>query len=318
LRRVVTLDRGDFGTRLDRVLLRHLRDVPGISRNKIQKLIDAGAVRVNGEPAPRISWRIAAGDALTIDLPERPLRQRPRPEALPVDVLYEDDDLLIVNKPAGQVSHPAFRNTSGTLLNALLAYAGGEWTPTLVNRLDKQTSGLVLIAKSTAIQATLQRAMSRNEVEKDYLAIVHGKPSPARGTIDLALDRDPWDRRRVMVRDRGGQHSITRYERLETSRDGQFSIVRCRLITGRTHQIRVHLAAKGWPILGDATYGKKGPSPIARQALHAWRLAFTHPRTREEVRIEAPIPPDFFSLTSLNSLCSLLEAGHPADDGAER
>lgn len=277
-------------------MLRHLRDVPDLSRNKIQKLIDAGAVRVNDEPAPRAARRLATGDALTIDLPEARPRQRPDAEPLPLVVVYEDDDFLVVNKPAGQVSHPAFRNTSGTLLNGLLAYADGNWTPALVNRLDKNTSGLVLVAKSAAMQATLQRAMNRNDVEKDYLAVVHGKPSPARGTIDLALDRDPWDRRRVMVRDRGGQPSVTKYERLATSRAGQFSVVRCRLITGRTHQIRVHLAAKGWPILGDQTYGKKGPAPIARQALHAWRIAFTHPRTSEQVCVEAPIPEDISSV----------------------
>jgi 23S rRNA pseudouridine1911/1915/1917 synthase len=291
LKRTIHLDRGDVGTRIDRVLLRHLRDVPGISRNKIQKLIDAGAVHVNDETARRVAWRIAAGDEVTIDLPETRPRQRPKAEPLPVHVLYEDDDLLIVDKPAGQVSHPSFKNTSGTLLNALLSYAAGEWTPALVNRLDKDTSGLVLVAKSAAMQAALQRAMNRNDVDKEYLAVVSGKPSPAKGTIDLALDRDPWDRRRVMVRDRGGQPSVTRYERLAVSREGRFSIVRCRLITGRTHQIRVHLAAKGWPILGDATYGTKDPR-IARQALHAWRLTFTHPRTRTRVQVEAAMPPD--------------------------
>ena len=273
------------------MLLRHLRDVPGLSRNKIQKLIELGAVRINEKPAPRISWRLAAGDALTIDLPEFRERQRPKAEALPLDVVYEDDDLLVVNKPPGQVAHPAFRNSNGTLLNALLAYANGQWTPSLVNRLDKDTSGLVLIAKSAAIQTALQRAMSRNQVEKEYLAVVRGKPAPAKGTIDLSLDRDPWDRRRVMVRDRGGQPSVTRYERLETLADGTLSLVRCRLITGRTHQIRVHLAAKGWPILGDQVYGVKD-SRIARQALHAWRLSFAHPTTKARITVTAPIPAD--------------------------
>lgn len=303
LRRTIQLDRGDLGTRVDRVLLRHLKDVPGLSRNKIQKLIDAGAVCINGAPAARVSWRIAAGDALTIDLPEAKPRQRPKAEQLPIEVVYEDEDLLVVNKPAGQVAHPAFKNPSSTLLNALLAYANGNWTPALVSRLDKETSGLVLVAKDRATQAALQRAMNRNDVEKDYLAVVRGKPSPAKGTIDLALDRDPWDRRRVMVRDRGGQQSITRYEKLETSREGQFSIVRCRLITGRTHQIRVHLAAKGWPIVGDATYGTRDPR-IGRQALHAWRLTFTHPRTHRQIRVEAAVPPDLSSLISPRSLSS--------------
>jgi 23S rRNA pseudouridine1911/1915/1917 synthase len=293
--RIIQLDRGDFGTRVDRVLLRHLHDVPGISRNKIQKLIAAGAVRVNDKPAPRVSWRIALGDALTIELPESAKRERPKPEALPLEILFEDDDLLVANKPPGQVAHPAFRNTTGTLLNALLAHAYGAWTPSLVNRLDKETSGLVLVAKNAMTHAALQRAMQQNRIEKDYLAIVRGRPTPARGTIDLALDRDPWDRRRVMVRDRGGQRSVTRYERLETSADRSVSAVRCRLITGRTHQIRVHLAAKGWPIVGDSVYGVKDPR-IGRQALHAWHLAFRHPHTGERVVISAPVPDDIQSL----------------------
>jgi 23S rRNA pseudouridine1911/1915/1917 synthase len=293
--RQIQLDRGDIGTRIDRVLLRHLRDVPGISRNRIQKLIDSGAVRVNDKPAPRISWRIAAGDELTIALPDAPARQRPKAESLPLDVVLEDDDFLVVNKPAGQVAHPAFRNASGTLLNALLAHAGGRWVPALVNRLDKDTSGLVLVAKSSATQTAFQRAMQRNTMTKDYLAIVRGRPTPRKGRIDLALDRDPWDRRRVMVRDRGGQPSITLYERLDTSTDGSLSAVRCRLITGRTHQIRVHLAARGWPILGDAVYGVKD-ARIGRQALHAWRLEFTHPRTGEMISVCAPVPADIAAL----------------------
>lgn len=293
--REISLDRGDIGTRVDRVLLRHLHDVPGISRNRIQKLIAAGAVRVNDEPAPRISWRIAPGDRLTIELPEAAARKRPTAEKLPLEVIFEDDDLLVVNKPPGMVAHPAFRNTSGTLLNALLAHADGRWTPKLVNRLDKETSGLVLVAKRGEVHAALQRAMQQNQIDKDYLAIVAGRPSPGRGTIDLALDRDPWDRRRVQVRDRGGQPSVTRYERLAASKEAGIALVRCRLITGRTHQIRVHLTAKGWPILGDSTYGVKD-SRLSRQALHAWHLAFAHPRSRERIDVTAPIPADMQSL----------------------
>lgn len=309
--REITLDRGDFGTRVDRVLLRHLHDVPGISRNRIQKLIASGAVRVNDEPAPRISWRVASGDRLTIDLPETNARQRPKAEALPLEVLFEDADLLVVNKAAGMVAHPAYRNTSGTLLNALLAHASGRWTPTLVSRLDKETSGLVLVAKRGAVHAALQRAIERDAIEKDYLAIVGGRPTPPKGSIDLALDRDPWDRRRVQVRDRGGQPSITRYERLAVSRPADLSLVRCRLITGRTHQIRVHLAAKGWPILGDSTYGGKDPR-ISRQALHAWRLAFDHPRTGERIDVTAPVPADMRAVIDSDDSLQNASALRPA------
>jgi 23S rRNA pseudouridine1911/1915/1917 synthase len=289
--RSITIDRGDVGTRLDRVLYRHLRDVPGISRNKIQRLIAGGAVFVNDKPAPRVAWRVAAGDRLSVNLPELPPRGGPRAEAMPLDIAFEEDDLLVVNKPAGQVAHPAFKNVSGTLLNALLAHADRRWSPALVNRLDKNTSGLVLVAKRIEIQRRLQRAMERHAIVKEYLAVVAGKPTPRKGVIDLALARDPSDRRRVMVPDRGGQRSVTQYELIASSADGSLSVVWCRLLTGRTHQIRVHLAARGWPIIGDNVYGVRD-ARIARQALHAWRLTLDHPTTGERVMVTADVPED--------------------------
>jgi 23S rRNA pseudouridine1911/1915/1917 synthase len=247
-------------------------------------------VRVNDRSAPRVSWRIAPGDTVSIDLPEFVRRERPRAENLPLVVVFEDADLIAVNKPSGQVAHPAFRNTSGTLVNALLGYAAHRWPPSLVSRLDRDTSGIVLAAKSPRIHAAMQRAMERNRVEKDYLAIVKGCPSPARGTIDLALGRDPSDRRKVIVHERGGAASVTKYQRVAASRDG-LALLRCRLITGRTHQIRVHLAAKGWPIVGDAVYGVTDPR-ITRQALHAWRLAFDHPMSGARIELVAQVPAD--------------------------
>jgi 23S rRNA pseudouridine1911/1915/1917 synthase len=300
--RRITVDRGDAGIRVDRVLLRHLRHEPGVSRTRIQRLIDAGDVLINSQPAPRAAWRIAAGDDLRIRVEGRRERARPAAESIPIEILYEDDDLLIVNKPAGLVSHPTHRNMTGTLLNGILAHAR-DWPsrakPGLLGRLDKQTSGLVLVSKRPAIQAALQRAGAALRIDKEYLAVVWGRPTPQRGTIDLALDRDPWDRRRVTVTDRGGQPAVTKYERLaSTSRDAGpsqlFSLVRCRLITGRTHQIRVHLATKGWPIVGDATYGR--PHAFPRQALHAWRLTFPHPTTGTETVIVAPLPQDIKQL----------------------
>lgn len=299
----IDIDRGDVGIRIDRVLLRHLTHVRGASRNRIQRLIEQGAVRRNGERVTRSSVRVAAGDTVSIALPERKPRSKPQPESLPLEVLHEDADLLIVNKPPGQVSHPAFRNASGTLLNALLAYADGAWTASLVSRLDKGTSGLVLVAKRVDVQASLQRLSQRNGIEKDYLAVVRGKP-PARGTIDLALDRDPWDARRVTVRDRGGVPSVTKFERLSTALAGPrdvYSLVKCRLVTGRTHQIRVHLSSRGWPIVGDPVYGRTrelpgSPALIARQALHAWRIALAHPASGAWLEVFAPIPPELQSL----------------------
>jgi 23S rRNA pseudouridine1911/1915/1917 synthase len=304
--RTISLDRGDDGVRVDRVVLRHLRHEKGVSRNRIQKWIEAGNVLINGSAPPRPAWRVQAGDELRVRVADIPRRARPRAQALDLDILYEDDDVLAVNKPAGLVVHPSFRNTSGTLMNGLLdlarSWPGGS-KPALLGRLDKHTSGIVLVTKRGEIHAALQRAMNARRIDKDYLAIVGGKP-PQRGTIDLALDRDPWDRRRVTVTDRGGQPSVTKYERLSTANG--FSLVRCRLITGRTHQIRVHLAAKHWPIVGDATYGKKAPvtgsneaaAKFPRQALHAWRLAFRQPRTGREIVIESPMPEDMKSLAA--------------------
>lgn len=296
----VAVDRGDVGIRIDRVLLRHLSHIPGVTRNRLQRLIDRGAVLVNDRPVARASTRVGAGDNIRIELPERKPRAAPAAEALPIDVRYEDDWLLVVNKPPGQVSHPAARNPSGTLLNALLAHAARRWTPSLVSRLDKGTSGVVIVAKSKAAHTALQALAHANGIEKDYLAIVAGRP-PARGTIDLALDRDPWDRRKVTVRDRGGVPSVTRFARMRsvaTPEGGHLSLVRCRLVTGRMHQIRVHLAARGWPIVGDATYGVRRAG-LDRQALHASRVAFVHPYTGDELTVSAPPPADMHALLEL-------------------
>jgi 23S rRNA pseudouridine1911/1915/1917 synthase len=307
--RTIELDRGDHGVRIDRVILRHLSKEKAVSRNRIQNWIEGGSVLINGVIPPRAAWRVQAGDQLQVRLAEIPKRERPKPEAISLDILYEDDDLLAVNKPAGIVVHPTIKNTSGTLMNGLLEYAR-DWpkgsTPGLLGRLDKLTSGIVVVTKRSEIHAALQRAMAARRIDKDYLAIVWGKVTPARGTINLALDRDPWDRRRITVTDRGGQPSVTLYQRVATTT--AFSLVRCRLITGRTHQIRVHLSAKGWPIVGDAVYGISpemhrridAPPELAtkfpRQALHSWRIAFRQPKTGRELTIEAPLPADMQGL----------------------
>ncbi len=333
----IAIDRGDVGVRVDRVLLRHLADVPGISRTRIQTWIAEGGVLVNDQPPNRPAWRLAAGDRLSVRVPERTRPGQPQAENLPLDILYEDDDLLAVNKPAGIVVHPSYRNTTGTLLNAVLwhlsastrsatakprrssqsavgpGHAAGE-IPGIIQRLDKLTSGVLLIAKRRAVHAAVQRAMHRNDVTKDYLAVVVGRPSPVRGTIDLALDRDPGDRRRVVVREHGGQPSVTKYERLAVSRDTGLSLLRCRLVTGRTHQIRVHLAARGWPLLGDPTYGPaalpRAADPatqqviagFARQALHAWKVAFEHPTSGARLEVVAPLPEDMTQLLRVTGL----------------
>lgn len=314
--RDVSIDRGDVGTRIDRVLLRHLAHEPGMSRARIQKWIAAGRVLVNGEPAPRVAWRVADGDHVQVDAREIRRRVRPRAEERVVDVLFEDAHLMAVNKPAGMVVHPSYRHANGTLVNALL-HLSARWpsgdAPALLTRLDKMTSGVLLVAKRREVVARLQHEMRAQRIEKDYLAVVQGVPSPPRGTIDFALDRDPWDRRKVTVTDRGGQPAITRYERLavsdpapESSADSDGSttrasvrhaLLKCRLVTGRMHQIRVHLAAKGWPLVGDPVYGLKADKPaFPRQALHAWRVAFPHPVTGERLDVTAPLPDDLRDL----------------------
>lgn len=295
--RTISIDRGDQGVRVDRVILRHLRDEKGISRNRVQKWIDSGHVLINGAAANRPSWRVQAGDDLRV-LPVGLIkRDKPRPETIDLEILYEDDDLLAINKPAGLVVHPSYKHAAGTLMNGVLqrarAWPAGS-APALLGRLDKMTSGIVIVTKRSSIHAAFQRAAAANRIEKDYLAVVYGKP-PLKGTIDLALDRDPWDRRRVTVTDRGGQRSVTKFERVATS--GGYSLVRCRLITGRMHQIRVHLAARKWPIVGDATYGTGSAIAFPRQALHASRVYMRQPRTGRELTIEAPLPEDMQRLT---------------------
>jgi 23S rRNA pseudouridine1911/1915/1917 synthase len=294
--RTVSIDRGDHGMRVDRVILRHLRDEKGVSRNRIQKWIESGDVLINGAAADRPSWRVQAGDDVRVRPSGIVKRERPRAERIALDVLYEDEDLLAVNKPPGLVVHPSYKHAAGTLMNGALELAR-SWpagsAPALLGRLDKMTSGVVIVTKRPEIHAALQRASTARRIDKDYLAIVLGKP-PLRGTIDLALDRDPWDRRRITVTDRGGQPSITKFERLAAVNG--YSLLRCRLITGRTHQIRVHLSARKWPIVGDAAYGSKEAVVFSRQALHAWKVTMRQPRTGRELTIEAPLPDDMRAL----------------------
>lgn len=263
----------------------------------------------------RASTRASPGDRVTVTSALAP-RQTTTPEPIALDILYEDDHLIVVNKPAGAVVHPTFRHPAGTIMNALLWHARvwpADTRPSLVGRLDKQTSGILLAAKTRAAHAALQRAMQSADASKEYLALVYGRINAARGRIDLRLARDPCNRRMVIASATSGAPSLTEFERLARVPAPPISLtlLRCRLVTGRTHQIRVHLAARGWPIVGDASYGKPpaaaaSDSTIAaalagfpRQALHAWRLSFTHPVTRDRLRIEAPLPTDMSRLLAI-------------------
>ena len=320
--RILTADRGDAGRRLDLVLHRHLTDVGSATRTRVQRWIENGQVSVNGAPVLRVSARAALGDVMTIVFPAEAPRRTMAAEDVGLDVLYEDDHLLALDKPAGVVVHPTYKHTEGTLMNALLWHSRG-WPaterPSLVGRLDKLTSGIVIVAKSAAVHAALQRTMASNQSEKDYLAVVYGRVNVARGAIDLRIGRDLSDRRRVVAsapEGASGVRSLTLFERVArvaAPRVG-LSLLRCRLATGRTHQIRVHLAARGWPLVGDPTYGEPRWAQVVdpalaaalrafgRQALHSWRVAFTHPITRARLTLEAPLPHDIESLLVVSGL----------------
>ena len=296
--RILTADRGDAGRRLDLMLWRHLTKDEAASRTRVQAWIEGGRVAVNGAVVRRVASRTAFGDEVSVALPPAVARREMAAEDVPLNVLFEDEHLLALDKPSGIVVHPTYRNTSGTLMNALL-WRARAWPasqrPSIVGRLDKLTSGIVLAAKSAASHAALQRAMTASDCEKDYLAVVQGRVNVARGAIDLRLGRDRGDRRRMVASRTIGAASVTRFERL--ARGTSQSLLRCRLETGRTHQIRVHLAARGWPIVGDRVYGTAAAAnAFPRQALHAWRLALTHPFTGERVHLEAPVPADFEGL----------------------
>jgi 23S rRNA pseudouridine1911/1915/1917 synthase len=286
-----TTDRGDARLRLDQVLVRRVTDVTRMSRSRAQDWIESGAVLVDGSIASRPSIRVREGAAVEIALPDSAeQRTRPQPEEGALDILHEDEHLLALNKPAGIVVHPSYKNVSGTLLNAVLWHlrARSDVRPGVVTRLDKDTSGVMLVSLTPGVHAALQRT----QIRKEYLAIVSGVPRPPRGTIDLSLGRDPDDRRRV-VATADGIPSVTHYEVLSSSNG--LSVVRCELGTGRTHQIRVHMAASGWPLIGDATYGVPDPR-LTRQALHSWRASFVHPITGGRLEIEAPLPPELAAL----------------------
>lgn len=280
------------GWRADQALAQAL----GVARNRLAPLFAAGEVRALGVSLAA-SARVHAGDVLTVPetagrVPEV-LAVAPAAERMDLDVVYEDDDLLVVNKPAGLVVHPAAGHPTGTLVNALLAHApdlpGGEaGRPGIVHRLDKDTSGLLVVAKREAARAALVRALARHEVERTYIAIVRGRPPAVRGRVEAPLGRHPHDRLRQAVRS-DGRPAVTHFAVLEQHARG--AVLECRLDTGRTHQIRVHLQHIGCPVAGDPLYGTAADRKAGEgQLLHACRLRFAHPADGHEVVCEAPWP----------------------------
>jgi 23S rRNA pseudouridine1911/1915/1917 synthase len=273
---------------------------PDLSRSRAASLVKDGRVRVDGAVVDRPSQPVRAGAAIEVDIPATTAAEA-APQDLPLHIVFEDEHLVVVDKEAGMVVHPGAGHADGTLVNALLHHVedlsgiGGVERPGIVHRLDKETSGLLVVAKNDRAHQALSRQFADHTAGRTYLAICLGVPALASGTIRSSLGRHPGDRLRFASVD-GGKPAVTHWARLRTS--GRISLIECRLETGRTHQVRVHLAESGWPILGDSLYFRgKPPASVAplvmRTMLHARQLRLRHPETGAELVFDAPIPPDF-------------------------
>ncbi len=291
---VLTASSDDAGTRLDAFLA---ANVPELSRSRACTLIEGGQVTVAGRPAVK-SCRLVGGETVTVDVPQRPEETALAAQDIPLDVVYEDEDVIVVNKPAGMVVHPAPGHPNGTLVNALLYHCGdslsgigGEKRPGIVHRIDRDTSGLIIAAKNDAAHAFLSAQLSDHTLARTYECLVAGGMKQDSGTVDAPIARHPTDRKKMAVA-AGGRRAVTHWE--VVARYPGVTHVRCHLETGRTHQIRVHMAYLGHPILGDTVYGAKKPVPgLTGQCLHAVGLQFIHPRTHETVRLTCPLPEEF-------------------------
>jgi 23S rRNA pseudouridine1911/1915/1917 synthase len=287
--KVHSLIASERDVRLDKYVCQQL---PELSRARVQKLIADGRITVNGQPA-RPGLRLSIGDRLKIAIPPAPPEQL-LPEAVPLNIIYEDEDLLVVNKPAGLTVHPAPGHPGHTLVNALLAHLPhladtGDWLrPGIVHRLDKDTSGLMLVAKNSQAQANLIGQFKSHSVTKAYLALVKGRLTPENGIIEAAIGRDPRHRQKMAIVE-GGREATTEYQVIKYI--GGYTLLEVRPQTGRTHQIRVHLGAIGFPVVGDKIYGVKSPF-LSRQFLHACRLGFRLPSTGEYIEFKSELPPD--------------------------
>jgi 23S rRNA pseudouridine1911/1915/1917 synthase len=298
---VLPVDAGQAGQRLDSFLA---GQVPAVSRTRLQRAIADEDVLVN-EHASKPSYKLRAGDQVEVDLPEPPLVDL-TPEPLPLDIVYEDDDLIVIDKPAGMVVHPGAGIHSGTLANALVYHFGqlsgtpGRVRPGIVHRIDKDTSGLLVVAKNDWTHDRLSKQFSDRRVTKYYLALVYGRISKERGEIETPIGRNPTHRTRMAVRTSGGgRPAHTVYE--VQHRSGDFTLVRVQIKTGRTHQIRVHFASIGHPVVGDSTYGggrenslkpavRRQVQALNRHFLHSEELAFVHPRSGERMKFTSPLP----------------------------
>lgn len=291
----------ESGLRIDRYLADHL---DGQSRNSIQKLIEEGLVLVNGN-ACRASYKLQEKDRIFVSVPDAVLTEL-RPERIPLDILYEDDQLLIVNKPKGMVVHPAPGHSTGTLVNAIMYHCGkelsginGEIRPGIVHRIDMNTTGSLIVCKTDAAHRFIASQIKEHSVHRVYRAIVYGHLNPTEGTIRTSIGRDPRDRKKMSVGVKNGRQAITHYRELARLKNN-FSYVEFELETGRTHQIRVHMASIGHPILGDQVYGpKKSSYHLNGQTLHAMTIGFVHPTSKRYVEFTAPLPEYFQHLLAI-------------------
>ena len=276
--------------------------IDNCSRSFVQGLFDKGLVTCNGRAVSK-SFRPSCGDEIVFAVPE-PVDLNIKKENIPLDIVYEDDSLLVVNKPRGMVVHPAPGNYEGTLVNALLWHCGdslsginGKIRPGIVHRIDKDTSGLLLVAKTDEAHVSLSEQIKAHSLDREYNAVVHGRLKESEGVVDAPIGRSSADRKKMCVTDKNSKDAVTHYEVIEEFPG--FSLVRCILETGRTHQIRVHMAYLGHPVAGDPVYGPGGkPALEGGQCLHAAVLGFTHPVTGERIKLSAPLPPYFESFLS--------------------
>lgn len=302
----VEVPKNKAGVRLDKFLADSLE---ALSRARIQALMAEGCVFLGGSAAQNPSAKVKAGEVYTVRIPPV-VAAEPEPQDIPLDVIFEDDDVIVIDKPPGLVVHPAAGNADGTLVNALLAHCGGSLSgiggvarPGIVHRLDKGTGGLLIAAKNDAAHEALSRQFAEHTIDRAYYALVWGVPMPPSGEIEGNIGRSPKNRKKMAVVSRGGKYALTRFKVLKAF-GGVAALVECRLATGRTHQIRVHLASIGHPLMGDPVYGgggrgkRAGLSDAARaaiaaldhQALYAYQLGFIHPRTREKVLLNRDKP----------------------------
>jgi 23S rRNA pseudouridine1911/1915/1917 synthase len=302
----VRLEATHAGWRLDRALA---VAVPTLSRERLKTLIRNGAVESGGKAVRDPATKVRGTERLSVAVPE-PQPAHNLPQDIPLDILFEDEHLLVVDKPAGLVVHPAAGNLDGTLVNALLHHCagrlsgiGGVARPGIVHRIDKDTSGLLVVAKTDVAHEGLAKQFAAHSIDRRYLAIVSGVPTASNGTVDAPLARSATNRKKIaIVEGKRGKRAVTHWKRLQVLKDA--ALVECRLETGRTHQVRVHMASLGHPLLGDPVYGRSGKThgkllkelAFHRQALHATELGFTHPVTGRRLSFSSPMPPDMQEL----------------------